>query len=127
MARILVVEDEFGIAEVLQSALTDAGHDVVLAINGKQGLERLKEVMPRHTWLPSYGALFHTEAALEFEEYKQERDVKGTDRRLLRSKLDYALEALQHAMKVSDSPLYNLLKESIKREQNHLARKHAKA
>ena len=46
MARILVVEDEFGIAEVLQSALTDVGHDVVLAINGKQGLERLKEVRP---------------------------------------------------------------------------------
>ena len=46
MARILVVEDEFGIAEVLQSALTDVGHDVVLAINGKQGLERLKEIRP---------------------------------------------------------------------------------
>jgi CheY-like chemotaxis protein len=46
VARILAVEDEFGIAEVLQSALTDAGHDVVLAINGKQGLERLKEVRP---------------------------------------------------------------------------------
>ena len=46
VARILVVEDEFGIAEVLQSALTDAGHDVVLAINGKQGLERLKETRP---------------------------------------------------------------------------------
>jgi CheY-like chemotaxis protein len=46
VARILVVEDEFGIAEVLQSALTDAGHDVVLAINGKQGLERLEVVRP---------------------------------------------------------------------------------
>ena len=46
MATILVVEDEFGIAEVLQSALTDAGHDVVIAINGKQGLERLKETRP---------------------------------------------------------------------------------
>ena len=46
MARILVVEDEFGIAEVLQSALTDAGHDVMIAINGRQGLERLKEIQP---------------------------------------------------------------------------------
>jgi CheY-like chemotaxis protein len=46
VARILVVEDEFGIAEVLQSALTDAGHDVVIAINGKQGLERLTEAQP---------------------------------------------------------------------------------
>src|SRR5690349_16662981 len=43
MATILVVEDEFGITEVLQSALTDAGHNVVTAINGKQGLELLKE------------------------------------------------------------------------------------
>src|SRR4051794_29721459 len=46
VARILVVEDEFGIAEVLQSALTDAGHDVMIAINGRQGLERLKETLP---------------------------------------------------------------------------------
>lgn len=46
VARILVVEDEFGIAEVLQSALTDAGHDVVIAINGKQGLEHLKKTKP---------------------------------------------------------------------------------
>ena len=46
MARILVVEDEFGIAEVLQSALTDAGHEVMIAINGRQGLERLKEIRP---------------------------------------------------------------------------------
>jgi CheY-like chemotaxis protein len=42
MATILVVEDEFGIAEVLASALSDAGHEVVTAINGKQGLERLR-------------------------------------------------------------------------------------
>jgi CheY-like chemotaxis protein len=46
VARILVVEDEFGIAEVLQSALTDAGHEIMIAINGRQGLERLKEIRP---------------------------------------------------------------------------------
>src|SRR3954449_11657781 len=46
MATILVVEDEFGIAEVLASALTDSGYDVLIAINGKQGLERLKESHP---------------------------------------------------------------------------------
>ena len=46
MATILVVEDEFGITEVLQSALGDAGHIVVTAINGKQGLELLKERRP---------------------------------------------------------------------------------
>ena len=46
MATILVVEDEFGIAEVLASALTDAGHNVLTAINGRHGLERLQEVIP---------------------------------------------------------------------------------
>lgn len=46
MATILVVEDEFGITEVLQSALADSGHIVVTAINGKQGLELLKERRP---------------------------------------------------------------------------------
>jgi CheY-like chemotaxis protein len=46
MATILVVEDEFGIAEVLASALTDAGHNVLTAINGRHGLERLKESQP---------------------------------------------------------------------------------
>jgi CheY-like chemotaxis protein len=47
MATILVVEDEFGIAEVLASVLTDAGHSVVTAINGRQGLERLQEIRPQ--------------------------------------------------------------------------------
>ena len=47
MATILVVEDEFGIAEVLESVLVDAGHDVVTAINGKQGLARLAEKPPQ--------------------------------------------------------------------------------
>jgi CheY-like chemotaxis protein len=46
MATILVVEDEFGIAEVLAAALTDAGHNVFTAINGRQGLERLQESHP---------------------------------------------------------------------------------
>ncbi|MBV8890381.1 MAG: response regulator [Acidobacteria bacterium] len=46
MATILVVEDEFGITEVLQSALADAGHNVLTAINGKQGLELLKDRRP---------------------------------------------------------------------------------
>jgi len=46
MATIWVVEDEFGITEVLQSALADAGHIVVTAINGKLGLELLKERRP---------------------------------------------------------------------------------
>ena len=39
MALILVVDDEFGIAEVLDSILADVGHEVFTAANGRQGLE----------------------------------------------------------------------------------------
>lgn len=38
---VLVVDDEFGIAEVLAEVLGDAGYDVVTAIHGRQALERV--------------------------------------------------------------------------------------
>ena len=43
MQLILVIDDEFGLAEVLEAILTDLGYRVVTAINGRQGLERLRE------------------------------------------------------------------------------------
>lgn len=46
VALILVVDDEFSVAEVLESVLADAGHEVVTAVNGRQGLERLNEQVP---------------------------------------------------------------------------------
>lgn len=46
MRTILVVEDEFGAAEVLMTALEDEGYRVVLAANGRQALERLEESEP---------------------------------------------------------------------------------
>ena len=46
VALILVVDDEYSIAEVLEAALADAGHEVVTAANGRQGLERLRERRP---------------------------------------------------------------------------------
>ena len=46
MALILVVDDEFSIAEVLEAVLVDAGHEVVTAINGQQALERLRDRPP---------------------------------------------------------------------------------
>lgn len=46
MVTVLVVDDEFGIIEVLESVLGDAGHRVVSAINGRQGLARLEEITP---------------------------------------------------------------------------------
>ena len=43
MATVLVVEDEFAIAGLLEMVLADEGHRVVTAANGRQGLERLAE------------------------------------------------------------------------------------
>jgi CheY-like chemotaxis protein len=40
---VLIVEDEFAIADLLEMALTDEGYRVVTAANGRQGLERLAE------------------------------------------------------------------------------------
>jgi len=42
----MVVEDEFGAAEVLMAALEDEGYRVVLAANGRQALDRLAEAHP---------------------------------------------------------------------------------
>ncbi len=46
MASVLVVDDEFGITEVLEALLTDAGHHVRRAINGRQALELVHEQRP---------------------------------------------------------------------------------
>jgi CheY-like chemotaxis protein len=46
MATVLVVDDEFGIVDVLETILTDEGHRVLTACNGKQGLVRLSEEKP---------------------------------------------------------------------------------
>lgn len=46
MQTVLVVDDEFGVAEVLQSILEDEGYRVATAINGKQALTRLAELTP---------------------------------------------------------------------------------
>lgn len=46
MAVVLVVDDEFGIAETLQAILEDEGHRVLTAINGRAALERMAEHQP---------------------------------------------------------------------------------
>ncbi len=43
MATVLIVEDEFAIADLLEMVLTDEGYTVLTAANGQQGLERLAE------------------------------------------------------------------------------------
>ena len=46
MKTILIVEDERVIAEILSAVLEDEGYRVVIANNGKQGLDRLAEGRP---------------------------------------------------------------------------------
>ena len=46
MATVLIVDDEFGIAELFDAILTDEGHRVLTAINGRHGLEILAKDRP---------------------------------------------------------------------------------
>ncbi len=46
MATILVVDDEFGIGELLEAVLLDDGHRVITAMNGRHALERMAEAKP---------------------------------------------------------------------------------
>jgi CheY-like chemotaxis protein len=46
MATILVVDDEFGIGELLEALLEDDGHRVLTAMNGRHALERIAEAKP---------------------------------------------------------------------------------
>jgi CheY-like chemotaxis protein len=46
MARVLVIDDEFGIAELLRAVLEDEGHKVATAPNGRQGLALLETDSP---------------------------------------------------------------------------------
>ena len=41
MGTVLVIDDEFGVAELIDAILTDEGHQVLKAANGRQGLEVL--------------------------------------------------------------------------------------
>lgn len=46
MATILVVDDEFGIGELLEALLEDDGHRVMTAMNGRHAMERMAEAKP---------------------------------------------------------------------------------
>ena len=43
---ILIVDDEFGVLEVLEFILSDAGYTVVSAVNGQDALARLDKTKP---------------------------------------------------------------------------------
>ncbi|HTE51437.1 MAG TPA: response regulator [Kofleriaceae bacterium] len=44
--RVLIVDDEFGLAEVVAEMLSERGHDVDIAINGESALARMAEARP---------------------------------------------------------------------------------
>jgi DNA-binding response OmpR family regulator len=46
VAKILVVDDEFGIGEFLRELLSEEGHEVELAMNGNQGLAKVAQEKP---------------------------------------------------------------------------------
>lgn len=46
MATVLVVDDEYGIAELLEAVLADEGHRVLTAANGKHGLALVEAEKP---------------------------------------------------------------------------------
>jgi CheY-like chemotaxis protein len=46
MKTIVIVDDEFGLADVLSATLSDAGHRVFVAANGVRGLEIMAEQRP---------------------------------------------------------------------------------
>ena len=48
MGTVLVVDDEFGVADLIDAVLTDEGHRVLTAANGRQGLELLAKEQLRH-------------------------------------------------------------------------------
>ena len=51
MATVLVVEDEFGIADLIEAVLEDEGHRMLMAANGKLGLEMLGQERPHLVFL----------------------------------------------------------------------------
>jgi CheY-like chemotaxis protein len=46
VAVVLVVDDEFGVASLLEDVLQDEGHRVLTASNGRQALERMAAEKP---------------------------------------------------------------------------------
>jgi len=46
MAKVLIIEDEPLVARMFEKSIGASGHEVSTALNGKEGLKKMKEVMP---------------------------------------------------------------------------------
>lgn len=51
MHKVLVVDDEVGVVEVLESILVDAGYEVETAASGEEGLQRVAAGVPDAVFL----------------------------------------------------------------------------
>jgi DNA-binding response OmpR family regulator len=61
MKTVLVVDDEFDIRELLVDTLTDAGYNVIEAVNGNAALERIAadhpDIVLLDIWMPGMDGL----------------------------------------------------------------------
>lgn len=46
MARVLVIDDDKDTMRILEAKLTDAGYQVLQAVDGKEGLEKARQIRP---------------------------------------------------------------------------------
>jgi DNA-binding response OmpR family regulator len=94
--RILIVDDEFGLADVVAEILAENGYEVAIAINGRLGLASVEESRPALILLDIMMPVLDGPAML----------------RLLRANPDYVqipvvmMTALPEALSESDMPLY---------------------
>ena len=46
MSKILVIDDDPAVLKVIQRALQQQGHEVIVATDGREGLEQLQKIQP---------------------------------------------------------------------------------
>ena len=46
MKKILIIDDDKLLNNLLEKKLTKAGYEVIIAINGDKGIKKIKEIMP---------------------------------------------------------------------------------
>jgi CheY-like chemotaxis protein len=49
--RVLIVDDEFGLAEVIAEILCERGYDTAMAMNGKLALAEMQQTLPQFVLL----------------------------------------------------------------------------
>ncbi|NBA96592.1 response regulator transcription factor [Pseudomonas sp. R5(2019)] len=73
MSTILIIDDEYLIAEILGMALEDEGYEVVKAANGAKGLELIEQAQP-HLVITDY--MMPVMNGLEFAQKLRQSDQR---------------------------------------------------